>query len=176
MTVYSTAALTLAIIQVPYTQSPESNAMIEPIHCLIVLCRRTQGIAGCENMARVAAHTESLRPRHSLQNRLQMLEPITKVRTLTRRRFQVDCDIRSGGSPVHFIERFSDSCQPGSLAFTHVRPGMDDQVRNPKGLTALDFNSHRVNRLLPKSLVRAGEIDKVGCVGNWISDGSLSKC
>ncbi len=127
-------------------------------------------------MARVAAHTEPLRPGHSLQNRLQMFEPMTKVRTLTRRRFQVDRDICSVGSSVHFIQRFGDSCQPGLLAFTHVRSGVDDQVRDPKGLTALHFNSHRVDRLLPKSLVRATKIDKVGCVGNWLSDGGLSKC
>jgi hypothetical protein len=126
-------------------------------------------------MARVAAHAESLRLSYPLQNPLQMLEPITKVRTLTRSRFQVDRDFRSVGSLVHFIERFSDSCQPRLLAITHVSSGMDDQVRDPKDLTALDFDSHRVNRLLPKSLVGAAKIDKVGGVGNWVRDGGLSQ-
>ncbi len=40
VTVYSTAAFTLAVIQMPRTKAAESNAMIEPIYCLIVLFRR----------------------------------------------------------------------------------------------------------------------------------------
>src|SRR5580704_12525361 len=77
-----------------------------------VLGRRAERIAGREDMAAIDANAQSMSLLHAVEDRSQVLEPMTKRRSLPRRRLQPDLNLGPLGALERFVDGQNDLPQP----------------------------------------------------------------
>ena len=57
---------------------------------------------------------------------------------------------------MHFIQSLCDAIEPRFFPRTHMRAGVKHQILDAEPIATLDFDGHRVDRLIPKCIDRAG--------------------
>src|ERR1043166_1539363 len=93
-----------------------------------------------------------------------MLEPVTEVRALSRRRFQRDLDRAAPCGPKHLIESAGHCPQAGRFSAAQMRPGMHHDERHVQYRRSLDLLHERRYGFGAHMSVWGGEIDQITTV------------
>lgn len=173
MTVNPAAAFPLAVIQVPHSDPIEADGFFQLSDRFIVTFPGIQRIACGKNVARIHTDSQAMRFCRLLEDRPDLTEPVAEARPLAGCGLEVDRHRETGCLSGNDIQRGGHPLQTLHFTSSHVRPGMEHQVRNPQHGASLELNQQRFNGLFPEEIVGAGQVDQVRGVGYRIEDSGL---
>lgn len=139
-----------------------ANEPVEFAHHLPVTFCRPEIVTSRKHVAGVHANGKAGWMVGRLDDGGQMLEPVTEIRPLPRRRLQRNFDRAARRRAKHFVQIPGDAAQTGLFAGTHVRAGVHDDKRYAKSVGTPHFVHHR-REGTPG--IRCREVDEVGTVG-----------
>ena len=106
---------------------------------------RADVVAGGKEVGRIKANAEPLGLLYPVEDRGEMLDPISQARPLPRRVLERDAHGRLPGRGEHLVQAGDDLFDARGLARPQVRAGVQHQKRKPELGGELDFLNERLD-------------------------------
>ena len=176
VTINTGAERSFAVVQVERLQPFRADLLVELPHRRPIVLRCSQGISGGEHVAGVETDSQAVRIFDAGEDFGEMLKPPPQVGSLPGRRFEEQLGFCPWDLAMDLVQATDNRACARLFTACRVRAWMHHESLQSQGIGSLQLDHHRVDRLLPERLVRAGEIDQIRIVPDRVPHSGTGKC